>query len=481
MPIGGLINSGLTKRDGARPFNARLHRRESLGQLAPGDLPDDYGFKNADEVTSKLPNYRSEANIDLNNSGNPKNNVTNLTNEPISIPIKMYKNDGSEPKIINPNESLEEMRKKMDEQMNAMRAKMGIPTTPFGKSTGAFGDNFFDVGHFDSNLPGNFRKVNHPTLSKSTRPATSAAEKSPPVAAAASSSTKPTAANSSRKMSVDMSPKTDRKMGPAPATMPRPVKMEIPINRVSPPSKKNTCPTTNLSSPPVKVTRNINNSNLTERDVDPSEVDTYNLGASIKDSPKLERRQKSPYNLSRRSSCKIEPEISDPSVLLKPKVKSRTNSVDPIPNQPSSKISQQFTPFLNQILDQAYEISKFNPNFEQADNQSLKADQNAMLVAGEMLYRIVERIDCIDSPDDRISKKVITQMANFWMDKADKIKEDIVQYLKADKKKENSENNEESVDENLEQEDKEPQIESETNNGESVEIEVCNDDDEMSI
>ena len=48
MPLGGLINSGLTKRDGARPFNARLHRRESLGQLAPGDLPDDQGFKNAD-------------------------------------------------------------------------------------------------------------------------------------------------------------------------------------------------------------------------------------------------------------------------------------------------------------------------------------------------------------------------------------------------------------------------------------------------
>lgn len=418
----------LSKRDGAKPFNSKLHRRESLGLMSPPfkdgtqfnfqETEPSSGQKNLEDITNNLPsqtNFRSEVNF------SPSTKARKQEHEPIRIPIKILQNDGGE-KILNHGGSLniDDFKKRMQEQ--------------------------FD--NFGSNFGKDFMDLNLPTMSNlsTSKRGTAAGKKQPPPTMPKSDVFKPKSKGppprSPKKSDEPVTKKPLQKNESIRVTAgpPRVIKREQPAS----PEQDKTLDSE--EAPKIQVTRPKEDSYDQENDSGPgSHVDVN------KSSPVLNRRRNKSYSNSRRNSMKITPEISEDFEKATEEVgkneaqnggdetkvenSAKTEEITKNELTPTDKLAaSKFFTFYQDILLQAFNLSGIIPNFYAQNEAQLKDNLKIALIAGEYLTRILEKIDGqeIDRADvtERTCKKLVSSMAYDWCDKADNLRDQVQEVLK---------------------------------------------------
>lgn len=409
------------KREGAKPFDRNLQRRESFGLASPpfqdaSQFNFDRAYQDPQNLTNQLPQQapqmatstRSGGNKEgasgSGNLGGPEKKVfrSEVHREPVRIPVKVLQADGTERMLPNNGPlDIEGMKKRMADQMASMGFGQGMQSMGFDKAFPNV-DSIFNMG---------------------------------PV------------------------PMRKRSSGPEG----KPVKIDVQKPGATPGS---TPPKTFSKPPVVHVSQKARNHGVNSQAADDtasmetaSEMDNNDLGNQIKNSPPVPRKN-TPYHNQRRNSLKITPEVGEAALLAEIARtaqekengndesanggKKRSSSDDSEVSKPGVVASEEASPQskdggddnilaekflkLNQdILKISYDLCSIHPNFDGLDEAALKKVLKQVLGYGESLMRILFSLDGmeVEGNRERISKKILSSVGNHWLEKSDSFENQI--------------------------------------------------------
>jgi len=384
-----------TKREGAKPFNSKLQRRESFGQIASPFQSADGGnftfgeigqnYKDPQNITANLPKMSTEENqpstTTFTQKGNGSSHVgptttktfrSEIHRDPVKIPVKLVQNDGTE-RMLNSNPlDVEGFFEKMGmgNGFGGLGNMAGRPNMPtMGDINSMFSK---DPSSRFSDMPDLLRRRMQAGGPAAPRPSQSTRPQGPQIPA--------------HKVSTESNQGQGKPDNPAGASLP---------------PKPQTKPTVHISqnSRPVPKSSTLTKVGSKDSLVDTAEssepVDDTAIGHQVKASPPVERKNMA-YHNKRRNSLKITPEMDEAfkkAQALENESQESQLKQEKVKEDHPFSLAENVLPTLENILKLAYDLAKINQNFDVQELSVLKENKKRAIELGEYLLRILLKLD----------------------------------------------------------------------------------------